>query len=85
MYEGVKSEDALKHFFADVHALYLKVCVACALLELGLLSCADVGCGVLVWEAVAVAVAGFVRHAALSALPVVGSCSRVSNLPDSCC
>jgi hypothetical protein len=25
MYDGAKSEDALKHFFTDVHALYLKV------------------------------------------------------------
>lgn len=24
MYDGAKSEDALKHFFTDVHALYLK-------------------------------------------------------------
>ncbi len=25
MYDGTKSEDALRHFFSDVHALYLKV------------------------------------------------------------
>ena len=25
MYDGTKSDDALRHFFSDVHALYLKV------------------------------------------------------------
>ncbi len=29
MYDGTKSEDMLKHFFADVYGLYLKVRRAC--------------------------------------------------------